>query len=83
MLICTIENGLKLHAEAFANGILHLQAEGLDGLQTTLLNRYGFINKLEADPHAVVEKDTLTTSGGIALKINPDGTFELRIRPGS
>ncbi len=78
MLIRSIENGLKLHAEAFANGIIHLQAEGLDGLQNSLLNRYGFIHALEPDARAVAENDTLTTSGGISLKLNQNGTFELR-----
>ena len=77
MLTRAIENGLKLHAEAFANGILHLQAEGLDGLQHSLLNRYGFINQLEPDSGAVAENDTLTTSGGVTLNISQDGSFKL------
>lgn len=78
MLICNIKNEVKFHVEAFSNGILHLQAEGLDGLQQTLLNRYGFINRLEPDAGAVVENDTVTTSSGASLKINSDGTFQLR-----
>lgn len=78
MLTCSIDNGLNLHAEAFANGIIHLQAEGLDGLQESLLNRYGFLNRLAPDTAAKVENGTLTTSGGVSLTLRSDGTFQLR-----
>lgn len=72
-----LKNGIKLRLRAFERGILHLQAGGLDGFQESLLDRYGFIEKLPETKDCVVDKNSLNTPAGLKITLNENLGFEV------
>jgi len=81
MILNTLErplgDGLTLRARALQDGIFHLQAGGYDGYSQTLLDRYGFIERLEEDAAAEVG-DFRLVAGELSLELTENGGFCLR-----
>ncbi len=75
-LAVTHEN-IELEAEVLAEGIIHCRAAGLDGYAESLLERYGFIDRLPGDAGAVSEGNILKFGDGYEFQIAEDLSFSL------
>jgi hypothetical protein len=71
------DDGLKLRVRALEDGIFHLQAGGYDGYTQTLLDRYGFIERLTEDVASTIT-DFHIRSGNFALELTDSAGFLLQ-----
>jgi alpha-glucosidase (family GH31 glycosyl hydrolase) len=71
------EDKVTLKIKTFQDGIIRIQAGGIDGFQDSLLNRYNFIESLETLDTASWEDHKLSLPDSHSLIVNPDLSFAL------
>ncbi len=68
------DDGITLSVRALEDGIFHIQAGGHDGCRESLLDRYGFIEKLQEAPSAKIAKNRIS-AGDLVLELTDDAGF--------
>ena len=77
MIIHDCGDSLALTVTAYSDGFIRLQAHGYDRPAESLLERYGFLNELPAEPAAQMTGNRFELPGGVALELDGHGGWKL------
>ena len=71
-------DGTTLSAQALEHGFVRIRAGGYDGYRESLLERYGFVNRLGPDTDAVETGNDVSLPDGLTITLTDSLGFDVR-----